>query len=236
MIVFDFFKTVAASLGWLPEALGVLAAISLCFQKGRQYFAVFLKFVWLYISFPIKFGKVLTDLVLEVQTIKTNLATNTIDTKKIKDIVGFNGGGGILDRLEYIAGYNTSEFWLKNHPGFSLDGDAKLIDSTHAFCLLLGVNDKDMVVGGNWKSFLDKREIKEFIEEYKTVSAKRDIFRRQIAFSDVYGNNAGTWTVIGNPLCSEKARAIRYMVMLYPFGDAAKAKAQANSWPERPPI
>jgi len=235
-MMIDWIKELFDKLHWIPEAATVAGALALCFKKGREFAGIFFKNLLLYITFPIKASKSISDIFDNVESLKKETSDQSKDIRTLKHFMGHNGGGGLLDVADYLMGYASQDFWLKQHPGITLLNNAEAVDSTHAFCRLLGLSDKEKVVKGNWIGFLDKEDYKAFIEEYGLVSSRRETFRRTISLVDVFGEDVGEWTVIASPVCSDKVKAVRYRAMLYPHGEKAKKIAEKYDWPLVPPL
>lgn len=236
LLFIEWIQAESEKLKWVPEAIALIGALSLISKTIRGYIVVVSKAIYNFFTAPSKTFKAVELLAAEVSNLQTVSQKSSDDIKVLKDLIGYNGSSGALDKIGYIMGYQSNEFWLRDQPGFMCSEIGENVDCTHAYCRLLGVSNKDDVDKRNWQGFVDKTQYKGYLEEFSEVAKRRENFRRELSFKDVYGNDVGTWLIVAYPISAEKAKTARYIGYLYPYGQKAKEVANLNGWPMVPPL
>lgn len=242
-MLLDFLKNFTNDYKFVPELVAVIAALFLAFSKVRKWICSVFVSIYRWAIFPFRGQENIEKILTEIGSLKTDLSANTEISKKtsedvriLKEIVGHNGGGGLLDMVGVLSGFQTSEFWLRAQPGFIADEEGRNLDSTHAFVLLLKLSTKDDVAGISWKSYTDRDFSNDHLKEFKEAVARRETFRNKLEFFDSNGDTCGEWTVLAHPISAEKAKAKRYIGFLYPVSDKAKEIARQYNWPMSIPV
>lgn len=229
----SFVKSLIEQWKWLPEILGIIAAALLIFKSVRVYTWKASVTIFNFFSFPFTMEKTIKR---EVTPLKDTINKTAEDVQAIKELIGYNGGTGLMDQIGYIIGYQSNDFWFKEKPGFICDRDGRNIDCTYGYCSLLGLKNKVELLSYSWKSFVDKESVIEFLEDFKQVSERKETFRQSIRFFDSHGDDIGVWLIIAHPISSNKAKTPRYIGFLYPYGEKALAIARDRGWPLTPPL
>lgn len=235
-MIFEFIKKFTDDFKWFPEFLGILAALLLFFKAWRKILKQFFKCIYIWIVFPIKAHDATQKTYEEIQKLQDITKQTAKDVSSLKEIIGFNGGSGLMDQVGYIMGYQSSEFWLRTQPGFICDEDGRNLDCTHGYCLLLGLSSKNDLFGTSWKGYVDKEEYQVYLQEFKDSAKRRESFRGKTEFFDFHNESKGSWVIIAHPISSEKAKTKRYMGFLYPGDAKANKIAESYGWSLIPPL
>lgn len=229
-------KTILEEYKWIPEMLALAAAVSLLFKRVRSVSTFIFKGLWSFFTFPFKSQGYIKNISESVQSLILTSESTARDVAALKEIIGYNGGTGLMDQVGFIVGYQSAEFSMRDHPGFICDESGRNVDCTHGYCELLNINSRSDLLAGGWKSYADKDELRGYIADFLDVAARRETFRSSIGLFDANGEDLGTWLVIAHPLSSPKAKTPRYMGFLYPFGAVSQCIAKEKGWPMAPPL
>lgn len=232
----ELLKKLLEEFKWIPEMLAMAAALALLFKRGRSIFTFVVKGLWNFFTFPFRSQGYIKNISDSIQSLTTTAEATARDVNTLKEIIGYNGGSGLMDQVGFIIGYQANEFWMRGVPGFICDENARNIDCTHAYCQLLNINDRGSLHSAGWKSYAEKDELHDYIVDFMDVSSRRETFRRAIRLYDANGKDVGMWLVIAQPISSNKAKTPRYMGFLYPFGQTSMDIAKEKEWPLAPPI
>jgi len=235
-MLFDFLKEQSANFNWLPEALGVLAAVSLVFKTVRKWIFAAFRAICSFFTSPSKTYKLVNDLTTKLANVEAVSNNSAGKIQNLEDLIGYNGGSGLMDKVGYLLGYQANDFWFRDQPGFICSELGENLDTTHCYCKLLGVTNRTDLNNRNWQGFVDKDQNKGYYEEFLEVAKRRETFRRTIGFKDSNGNDTGVWLVVANPISSDKAKVARYIGLLYPFDPTSKQIAEKYKWPLMPPL
>lgn len=235
-MLINLIKSIVEDFKWIPELSLILVTLVLFVKKVRQIFINIFRWAYLWIIFPFKGWEAINAISSDVKILKEVGAKTSEDVTALKQIIGYNGGSGLMDQVGYIAGYQASEFWLRPQPGFICDESGGNLDCTHGYCLLLGLSSKADIVGGGWKSFIDRDPTYGYLEEFKEAAHKGESFRGHVEFFNITGKHLGEWIVVARPISADKAKAKRYMGLMYPSNDLAKEIAAKYGWPLIPPV
>lgn len=232
----ELLKKLLEEYKWVPEMLAFGAAVSLLFKRVRSISMFVFRGVWNFCTFPFKSEGYIKNISESVTSLMLTSEQTAKDVNALKDIIGYNGGTGLMDQVGYIIGYQSHDFWMRGQPGFICDENGRNIDCTHGYCELLNINNRADLQSGGWKSYADKEELHDYLEDFAEVAMHRETFRRAIGLYDANGKDVGTWLVIAHPISSSKAKTPRYMGFLYPFGAVSQVVAREKGWPLAPPI
>jgi hypothetical protein len=234
--MFDLLKKLTEDFNWVPGFVGIVAASSLIFKtvRGRIYSSY--RSCIDFFTAPTKIFRLTNELNNKVSRIEIIADSSAIKIQKMEELIGYNGGSGLMDSVGYLLGYWSNDFWLRDQPAFICNEKGENIDCTHAYCRLLGVSTKEDLSSKNWRGYVDKNEYPGYFNEFLDVTSRREVFRREITFRDSNNKEAGVWLVIANPISAKNAKTARYMGTLYPKDDFAKNLCKLNGWAETPPV
>lgn len=239
----ELIKKISNGLQWVPEALTLLAALSLLLKRVRIWGVVFLKGLFVWFIFPFRSQDMRKDILNEIGSIKTELIKNTEISQKmakdvdaLKEIVGYNGGSGLMDIVGYIEGLQNSDFWHRPIPAFICDGEGRNLEVTYPYCSLLGVSTKADLSGISWKSYTDTSKSTGYLREFKESAERGESFRGKIELFNINSTSVGYWVVVLNPISAKKAKTKRYLGVLYPADETSKNISTKNGWPMSVPL
>jgi len=232
----EFLKKITEQYNWLPEFAAIIGVLLLVFSKVRKGFGMVFKWAYLWLVFPFKGWTAINTILEEVKGLKETTVKTSEDITALKEIVGYNGGGGLMDIVGYIAGYQSSQFWLTSQPGFIMDEQGNVLDATHAYCSLLGLASKAELKGVAWKAYIDRDPAYNILDEYKEAAKREEAFRGHIDFFNASGQDVGNWIILARPISAEKAKTKRYIGYFYPASEKSKAIALKNNWAMNPPL
>jgi hypothetical protein len=236
MFVFDFLKKATEDFSWVPGFVAIVGAISLAFGTVRLKIYHGYRACIDFFTSPTKIFHLANELNGKVSRIEIIADNSAAKIQKMEELIGYNGGSGLMDSVGYLLGYWSNDFWLRDQPGFIATDKGDNVDCTHAYCRLLGLSAKEDLLNKNWRGFVDKQEYSEHLNEFVDVSSKREVFRREMSFRNSSNHSVGTWIVIASPISSNKAKTARYIGMLYPADEIAINLCKSNGWAETPPL
>lgn len=235
-MLITFLKNLVEDFKWIPELSLIVVTLILFVKKIRRIFFNIFRWAYLWLVFPFKGWEAINNISNDVKSLKEVGEQTSKDVTALKEIIGYNGGSGLMDQVGYIAGYQASEFWLRTQPGFICDEGGNNLDCTHGYCLLLGLSSKADITGGGWKSFIDRDPTYGYLEEFKEATKRSESFRGHVEFFNISGKALGEWIVVARPISADKAKAKRYMGLMYPSDALAKEVATKYGWPLLPPV
>ncbi len=239
----ELIKNISSSLQWVPEALTLLAALSLLLKRVRAWVMIFLKGLFVWFLFPFKSQDIRLEILTEIGGIKKELEKNTQISQKtakdvdaLKEIIGYNGGSGLMDIVGYIEGLQNSDFWHRHIPAFICDGEGRNLEVTYPYCSLLGVSTKSDLSGISWKSYTETTKSSNYLSEFRDAASRGESFRGKIEFFDIHSDSLGYWVIVMNMISTKKAKTKRYFGALYPADETSKNIAEKHGWPMNVPL
>lgn len=241
--MFEFFKKITEDYKWMIEMSALASVLLLFIRAVRKWICVYLHNLYVWFTFPFKSQDIKKEVLIEILGIGEELKKNTEiseqtakDVTILKEIVGHNGGGGLLDMVGVLTGLQTTEFFLRAQPGYICDQDGRNLESTHAYLLLLRLSSKNDLAGLSWKSYMNSEKSTAYLNEFKDASSRREGFRERIELFDIDAVSKGFWISIAHPISAEGAKSKRYVGFLYPADEKAREIAKSYNWPLSGPL
>ena len=235
MILATLMDTARDTLTEYKWALPAIGPSFLCFKKVRVFACKMGGKIYRMFTVIPRILVGVNALLEDSSAVKAGLKSVTEEVLSLKKIVGFNGGGGMMDAVGYLLGYQSNAFWHTSHPGFVCSSTGVNLECTQGYLFLLGLKSREELKSMNWENYVEPNELKNYFDRFVAAASRRDNFRFPVGFLDIGGVSVGRWLVVANPLSAEAASTVRYIGFFYPLCPAAQAVAIENSWPLHPP-
>jgi hypothetical protein len=142
----------------------------------------------------------------------------------------YNGGNSLKDKVTTQEGYRAHEFRMQPRPAFTFDAVGLLVEASDALCHLLGVADKRLLQGLNWKTFLYTEDAGALFAALLVATGAAANFRWRSRWVDAHSASRGAWEILAGPVLVKPDGRKLYTAIMRPVDDDARRIAAAEGW------
>jgi len=142
----------------------------------------------------------------------------------------YNGGNSLKDKVTTQEGYRAHEFRMQPRPAFTFDAAGMLVEASDALCHLLGVADKRLLQGLNWKTFLYMEDAGPLFASLLAATGAAANFRWRSHWVDAHSAARGAWEILAGPVLVKPDGRKLYAAVLRPVDDEARQIAACEGW------
>lgn len=150
---------------------------------------------------------------------------------KIKEIIEkefkFNGGSSIKDILSLLYADYKETKRNTSFPLFICDEKGRNIVVSKPYADLLDLENDGQLLGLEWRSFIDGRDMREYSEGFFEAVANCSSFGGRFRFSD---SSKGAWAVRAQPLLRGQDLKLLYLGVIRPSDDTARSIAEGKGY------